>query len=73
VTDVFRLHHPDEPEQYTFFDYRVRDSVGRKLGWRVDHILATNMLAKSSKSCVIDMQTRLEEKPSDHAVIYAQW
>jgi len=72
LVDIFRLHHPDEPGQYTFFDYRVRDSVGRKLGWRVDHILATNMLAKSSKSCVIDMQTRLEEKPSDHAVIYAQ-
>jgi len=73
LEDVFRLHHPDEPGQYTFFDYRVRDSVGRKLGWRVDHILATDVLAKSSKSCVIDMQTRLEEKPSDHAVIYAQW
>jgi len=73
LTDVFRLHHPNEPGQYTFFDYRVRDSVGRKLGWRVDHILATNMLAEISKSCVIDMQTRLEEKPSDHAVIYAQW
>jgi len=73
LVDIFRLHHPDEPEQYTFFDYRVRDSVGRKLGWRVDHILATDVLAKSSKSCVIDMRTRLEEKPSDHAVIYAQW
>ena len=73
MTDVFRYHHPDEPEQYTFFDYRVRDSVERKLGWRVDHILATHALAASSTGCTIDLATRLADKPSDHAVIYATW
>lgn len=73
LTDVFRLQHPDEPGQYTFFDYRVRDSVGRNLGWRVDHILATKPLAGKSALCTIDRQTRLAEKPSDHAVIYAAW
>lgn len=73
LTDVFRKHHRDEPGQYTFFDYRVRDSVGRNLGWRVDHILATKTPAAQSISCTIDLATRLAEKPSDHAVIYAQW
>jgi len=73
LVDVFRLHHPDEPGQYTFFDYRVRDSVGRKMGWRVDHILATESLARKSKACKIDMPTRLAEKPSDHVIIQAQW
>jgi len=73
LTDIFRRHHPDEPGQYTFFDYRVRDSVGRNLGWRVDHILATNTLAAKSAECTIDLATRLAEKPSDHAVIYARW
>ncbi len=73
LTDVFRKHHPDEPGQYTFFDYRVRDSVGRNLGWRVDHILATKTLAAKSGECTIDLATRLAEKPSDHAVIYARW
>jgi exodeoxyribonuclease III len=73
LTDVFRKHHPDESGQYTFFDYRVRDSVGRNLGWRVDHILATKTLAAQSGSCTIDLTTRLAEKPSDHAVIFAQW
>ncbi len=73
LTDVFRKHHRDEPGQYTFFDYRVRDSVGRKLGWRVDHILATKTPATQSISCTIDLATRLAEKPSDHATIYAQW
>ena len=72
-TDVFRKHHPDEAGQYTFFDYRVRDSVGRNMGWRVDHILATKPLAAKSRSCSIDLATRLAEKPSDHAIIYAQW
>ena len=72
-TDVFRKHHPDEAGQYTFFDYRVRDSVGRNMGWRVDHILATKPLAAKSCSCSIDLATRLAEKPSDHAIIYAEW
>jgi exodeoxyribonuclease-3 len=72
LTDIFRKHHPDEPGQYTFFDYRVRDSVGRNLGWRVDHILATTPAATSVR-CTIDLATRLAEKPSDHAVICAEW
>jgi exodeoxyribonuclease III len=73
VTDVFRRHHPNEPGQYTFFDYRVRDSVGRNLGWRVDHILATKTEALESSGCKIDLAPRLAEKPSDHTVIYAEW
>ncbi|MFO7570700.1 MAG: exodeoxyribonuclease III [Smithellaceae bacterium] len=73
LTDVFRRHHPDEPGQYTFFDYRVRDAVGRNLGWRVDHILATRDLANRSLDCIIDLATRKEEKPSDHVVLCASW
>lgn len=73
LTDIFRRHHPDVPGQYTFFDYRVRDSVSRNLGWRVDHILATKTAAAKSSSCTIDLTTRLAEKPSDHAVIYSVW
>ena len=72
-TDVFRHHHPGEAGQYTFFDYRVRDSVERNMGWRVDHILATRSVAVKSLGCTIDMATRLADKPSDHAVIYAEW
>jgi exodeoxyribonuclease-3 len=71
--DIFRQHHPGAPGQYTFFDYRVKDSVSRKLGWRVDHILATKSLAKDSHGCDIDLASRLTEKPSDHVIIFAQW
>ncbi len=69
--DVFRKHHPNEPNQYTFYDYRVKDAIGRKLGWRVDHILATKPLAEKSTESYIDMKPRLMEKPSDHTVLVA--
>jgi exodeoxyribonuclease-3 len=71
--DVFRKHHPGEAQQYTFFDYRVPKSVERKLGWRVDHILATAPLAEKSTGCRIDMTPRLSEKPSDHTVMLAEF
>lgn len=71
--DVFRRHHPNEAGQYTFFDYRVPDAVNRKLGWRVDHILATEPLATSSKNCRIDLSSRLTEKPSDHVILFADF
>ncbi|MGB5218180.1 MAG: exodeoxyribonuclease III [Smithella sp.] len=73
LTDVFRHHYPGVAGQYTFFDYRIKDSVKRKLGWRVDHILATQALAAKSKGCTIDLESRLAEKPSDHLIFYAQW
>jgi exodeoxyribonuclease-3 len=73
LVDVFRKHHPQEAGQYTFFDYRVRDSVSRALGWRVDHILATKLLAGRSSDCTIDLPSRLGEKPSDHVIMFAEF
>lgn len=72
-TDVLRLHYPGVAGLYTFYDYRVKDSVKRKLGWRVDHILATKSLAAKSKDIAIDLESRLAEKPSDHVIVCAQW
>ncbi len=71
--DVFRKHHPAQSGQYTFFDYRVPDAVNRKLGWRVDHILATGSVAAGSKNCLIDLSSRLGEKPSDHVILSADF
>ena len=73
LVDVFRKHHPGEPEQYTFFDYRVRNSVEKGLGWRVDHILATSSLSDRSMNCFIDMHPRRAEKPSDHTIVVAEF
>ncbi len=73
LVDVFRKHHPGEPNQYTFFDYRIPGTVERGLGWRVDHILATSSLAKRSLDCHIDMKPRLLEKSSDHTIMTAEF
>jgi exodeoxyribonuclease-3 len=73
LIDIFRKHHPQEPKQYTFFDYRVPSSVKRELGWRIDHILATEPLAAKSVKCNIDLKPRLETKPSDHTILVAEF
>jgi exodeoxyribonuclease-3 len=71
--DIFRRHHPQEPGQYTFFDYRVPHALERGLGWRVDHILATEPVAALSSSCDIDLQPRRAERPSDHTILRAKF
>ena len=70
--DVFRMHC-DQPGQYTFWDYRVRNSFKRNLGWRLDHIMATEPLAKKNTACYIDKEPRLAERPSDHTPIIAEF
>lgn len=73
LVDVFRKHHPDEPKQYTFWDYRIPNSFKRRLGWRLDYILATQPLAERSLDCWIDTAPRQLEKPSDHTFIAADF
>jgi len=70
LVDVFRKHVPDEG-QYSFYDYRAKDSVERGTGWRVDHILATGTLAEKSSRAWIDVDLRTQEKPSDHVPVLA--
>jgi exodeoxyribonuclease-3 len=70
--DVFRKHQPS-PDQYSFWDYRVRNAVQRKIGWRVDHIWATKPLAEKSLNSWIDIEPRLKERPSDHTPIVAEF
>ncbi len=70
--DVFRKHHP-EPGQYSYFDYRTPNAVQRKMGWRVDHILATKTLAAKSAGAGIDLEPRLGKSPSDHTVMTAEF
>ncbi len=72
LVDLFRKHCQD-PEQYSFFDYRIPNSVKRRLGWRIDHILVTNPLGEQSVSCTIDLEPRLKPKPSDHTPVVAEF
>jgi exodeoxyribonuclease-3 len=71
--DVFRLHHPGEPGQFTFWDYRVKGALERNLGWRVDHIWATPPLAERSTAAWIDREARRAERPSDHTFLVAEF
>ncbi|MEN6357649.1 MAG: exodeoxyribonuclease III [Armatimonadota bacterium] len=71
--DVFRKHHMGEPNQFTFWDYRVPNALKRRIGWRLDHIWATATLAEKSIDCWVDKQPRLLDKPSDHTFIAADF
>jgi exodeoxyribonuclease-3 len=71
--DVFRLHHRDEPGHYTYWDYRVPNALDRGLGWRVDHIWATEPLARMSTRAWIDVDVRRTDRPSDHTILVADF
>jgi len=70
LVDVFRKHRPNAGE-FSFFDYRVKDSLARNIGWRIDHVLATKVLADASVDCWADRLPRSWEKPSDHIPVVA--
>ena len=71
--DVFRRHHPDEPGQYTYWDYRARNPIERGIGWRVDHIWATEALSLQSTDAWIDVEARQAGRPSDHTLLVADF
>jgi len=70
--DVFRKHCC-QAGQYTFWDYQMRGSFKRNLGWRLDHIMATKPLARKCTACYIDKEPRAAERPSDHTPIIAEF
>lgn len=71
LVDIFRKFHPDE-RIYTFYDYRVPNALERNIGWRIDHMLVTESLAGSVKSCEPDIRVREWEKPSDHVPLVSE-
>jgi exodeoxyribonuclease-3 len=71
--DVFRKHHSDEEDQYTYYDYRAKDPIERGVGWRVDHVWATKPLAERSVDSWIDLDARRAERPSDHTFLVAEF
>ena len=72
MEDVFRKHLPQEGV-FTFWDYRAPSSVERNMGWRIDHILATPALARTSSDCFVDIEPRKAERPSDHTFVAARF
>lgn len=69
--DTFRLF--EQPEQsFSWWDYRM-NAFRRKMGLRIDHILASDKFAESCISCGIDAEPRRNERPSDHAPVFADF
>lgn len=71
LKDSFRLF-PQAERSYTWWDYRM-NAFKRKLGLRIDHILASDVLAAKCKSCSVDVSMRALERPSDHAPVIAEF
>ncbi|WP_108651668.1 exodeoxyribonuclease III [Dongshaea marina] len=72
LTDSFRHLHPEQTEQYSWFDYRSRGFDDNR-GLRIDVILATSPLVDRIEESGIDYELRGIEKPSDHAPIWTSF
>jgi exodeoxyribonuclease-3 len=70
-SDCFRLH-PQPDAAYSWWDYRL-NAFQRNLGLRIDHILASQRLARRCLSCHIDAGPRGWERPSDHTPVVAEF
>jgi exodeoxyribonuclease III len=70
LKDSFRLF--DQPERsFSWWDYRM-NAFRRKMGLRIDHILLSETLAARCTGCMIDLEPRRLERPSDHAPVVAE-
>ena len=67
LVDVFRQHH-DEAGLYSWWDYRG-GNFHKRMGMRIDLVLATKSLAARSRRSLIDRNARKGESPSDHAPV----
>lgn len=72
LIDLFRLH-TFEGGHYTFWDFVIPAALQRGMGWRIDHIYTTEDLAEKCVSCIIDVEARKREKPSDHTFVIAEF
>lgn len=70
LTDVFRRFDQTDG-QFSWWDYRAA-AFRRNHGLRIDLILASPALTREVVSCVVDVEPRRWEKPSDHAPVIAQ-
>lgn len=74
LVDLYRAKYPTEPG-FSFWDYRA-GAFHRKLGMRIDMLLATPDVASRVKDVVVDREFRKKSKvsgalPSDHAPLMA--
>ena len=71
LEDSFRLFEKGEG-QFSWWDYRMA-GFRRNLGMRIDHILVTPELSKTSTASYIDKTPRKLERPSDHTPVVLEF
>ena len=69
--DCYRLF--DQPDRvYSWYDYRQM-AFRRKMGLRIDLVLASEAMRKQCTASAIDLEPRRLERPSDHAPVWAKF
>ncbi len=71
LVDTFRLFE-QEPAIYSWWDYRM-NAFRRKMGLRIDLLLASDPLAALCRSSYVDIEPRRQDRPSDHAPAVAEF
>jgi len=69
--DTFRLFEQEE-RTWSWWDYRM-NAFRRKMGLRIDLILASKAMAKSCTASYVDIEPRRQERPSDHTPVIAEF
>ncbi len=69
LIDVFRLLNT-QPKQYTWWDYRLC-AIHYNRGLRIDQVVCSSSLTALCENCIIDVNTRRMNRPSDHAAVLA--
>jgi exodeoxyribonuclease-3 len=71
LTDTFRIF--EQPERtWSWWDYRM-NAFRRKMGLRIDLVLASEALAARCSAAYIDREPRTQERPSDHTPAIAEF
>jgi exodeoxyribonuclease-3 len=71
LQDTFRLFEQEE-RTWSWWDYRM-NMFRRKLGLRIDLVLASKAMAGRCVKSYVDIEPRRQERPSDHAPAIAEF
>ncbi|MGD2128009.1 MAG: exodeoxyribonuclease III [Lysobacterales bacterium] len=71
LSDTFRLFE-QEQGVFSWWDYRM-NAFRRKMGLRIDLILASRAMAGRCAASYVDIEPRRQERPSDHAPVVAEF
>ena len=71
LKDTFRQFEQEE-KVFSWWDYRM-NAFRRKMGLRIDLVLASESMANSCVASYVDIEPRRQERPSDHAPAIAEF